>query len=1359
MNQFISTVWGVVTALGLCLGFASTAVAASQDTPPNLALHKPYYLLPAPSYWACLDEDDATQLTDGRRAAKGWMDKLTVGWSEGGRRVAVLIDLGKLETFDTITLSTMRGPFANVFPPLSLSVYSSHNAAVFDHLADFKPDQYEQVNKKIFEHEDGQSVDHLLLQVSNLNDRARYVLIVMDRGNFLFLDEVYISRQSASSPVRPRLSSPRSLTNAQITAQFLGVPIVFDPSVSPYQTPHWAQASALAGGPIKALAVTPVSTSRDLAELQQRLELSLRTIATDEGPNTPINGLLQVRIDTALKDDQPQVLILSGTRWDRLSSSLRERIINTVRSGMGLVITDPKLTAEQFAKHGLPLAMGSESERISLEPHQHDGVKTSVHRLGSGRVILLDYQGRTDGQSHTLIPKPAGILGTMAGPAYLQHEYHYSLVAHTVRLAANVKPAIKTKPIRITGIGDQPIVLKGVVGGKVQYFVRDQYDTPFHSDTLAVEVDADSVSFKLPVLRGPVLHFLVQTTNAASAVVDWQCIPVKQTPSIQIGDVKSPRSLSGPAGRFVIDVTLQSDSWQQGDQLLIELIDTHGRMVHKSRRELSAGLNGRVSISHPELISRSVTLWLYAMRDEQLVDVRCQRILVQHPRMRNDEFRMDFWSGSNPMLLRHYVDGIYDQTRQLGADAIYATWPLDGLSNFAAQHDIAMVPENVLRIVEEEGSTQQIRVPTLGTPSFKERLRGKIQQAVEKFEPYGIDLISLGDECQLASSPDNDRSPEALALFADWLAAKYRDIETLNRALGTDHETFTDAVPPLTEQARKSRQYSLWLNHRLFMFEQFSDTVADAARMFQSLTPRAMFGISGAQLPSVSNGHDYAQLVQSSNAISVYGGFQRELLRSFMHGRHEHTMWSGFDYSYANERYERYNVWAALMHDYKGVALFHQFEQRAHPLFSSGYIGPDLSPHRRAVWLKDTVAQIRDGGLGHLIGSASPNDRAISVMYSTRSMMLMHVSPIHADGYTDSATLYLDAVGGVCDGLEDLQHPYRLIDESQIESLRFGEVKVLILPMIVSISDRALTVIDEFVRAGGAVIVGMNLGRFDEHGMPRSAESLAQLIGSQIPAVDRLESASTFDSQSVVSGKGRWQLLGYSLYDYAPSIMGGAGGELLIKQQVADRQAVLRRNFARDIAPIAPVRDLKLADLNGELLNGIEVFPFNGHAGYQYFGVLAEYDEPGKIDAGQPIAVAGQFQQAGHVYELITPQQFGRTGQINFTLREAEARFFAVLPAAVSEIHVNPSQQQRRVELSGHILLENGVEPGHHAVQVIVHDSGGQERWEYGCVMIARDGSFTHSFELSSNDLSGHWSIVVRDTISQKDVKLKLLVE
>ena len=88
--------WVLVFILTTHVGVSA---ASARDTAAvrrreNLALGRPYTMVPQPCYRLCTDPGDRKQLTDGQYT-KGylWGDKMTVGWHYAPP-VAITIDLG-----------------------------------------------------------------------------------------------------------------------------------------------------------------------------------------------------------------------------------------------------------------------------------------------------------------------------------------------------------------------------------------------------------------------------------------------------------------------------------------------------------------------------------------------------------------------------------------------------------------------------------------------------------------------------------------------------------------------------------------------------------------------------------------------------------------------------------------------------------------------------------------------------------------------------------------------------------------------------------------------------------------------------------------------------------------------------------------------------------------------------------------------------------------------------------------------------------------------------------------------------------------------------------------------------------------
>ena len=83
---------------------------------PNIALHRPYTLQPAPNYRYCTDPDDRTQLTDGQYTqGYFWTQKSTVGWVKVNP-VFIVIDLGRDAPIAGASFNTAAGVAGVEFP-------------------------------------------------------------------------------------------------------------------------------------------------------------------------------------------------------------------------------------------------------------------------------------------------------------------------------------------------------------------------------------------------------------------------------------------------------------------------------------------------------------------------------------------------------------------------------------------------------------------------------------------------------------------------------------------------------------------------------------------------------------------------------------------------------------------------------------------------------------------------------------------------------------------------------------------------------------------------------------------------------------------------------------------------------------------------------------------------------------------------------------------------------------------------------------------------------------------------------------------------------------------------------------------
>ncbi|MBD3293537.1 MAG: hypothetical protein GF393_11475 [Armatimonadia bacterium] len=164
------------------LTVAALVLMASAACAQNLALNRPYTMVPAPSYVHCTDEADVTQLTDGEFVGpeQFWIQEGCVGWKVPvDDPIDVVIDLGEVRAIDAIRFRSDSNPKADVY-------YPSAVLAVSDDGADFR------VVARIDTREGPQGTRRWFA-ADDLATRGRYVLVrLIAHGVFVFSDEIEV---------------------------------------------------------------------------------------------------------------------------------------------------------------------------------------------------------------------------------------------------------------------------------------------------------------------------------------------------------------------------------------------------------------------------------------------------------------------------------------------------------------------------------------------------------------------------------------------------------------------------------------------------------------------------------------------------------------------------------------------------------------------------------------------------------------------------------------------------------------------------------------------------------------------------------------------------------------------------------------------------------------------------------------------------------------------------------------------------------------------------------------------------------------------------------------------------------------
>lgn len=388
---------------------------------------------------------------------------------------------------------------------------------------------------------------------------------------------------------------------------------------------------------------------------------------------------------------------------------------------------------------------------------------------------------------------------------------------------------------------------------------------------------------------------------------------------------------------------------------------------------------------------------------------------------------------------------------------------------------------------------------------------GAILTAVERMTarlssvPAGMPrFVALADEASVtrhANPLDLCQCDRCLAAFRAFLQRRHKDIDTLNRAWGTEFAGFDDVRPLSTDQVRRRElgggmlpgNLQPWSEHLEFTDQQFAKVVHKLADKSRRLRPELPVGLTGMQPPSAFGGHDYARLLPGLDLIEAYDiGGATALAASLRPAAMAlSTLGPGPQGSPASLPLARLCA-AALRGDaavvvWNGDNVFGKdgapspFGQSLQRAFER--LGPALDAcagaavQRSEVWLLESQPSVRAFWMLDSAGDGATWPRRLSSYEATHSTSLATRSSwVHLLG---DLGLQPRFVGAADLPVQLLQRPPRL----------------LILPASIAMSDRVCQAIAAYVFAGGRVLADFAPALYNEELVLRRAGALDPLFG------------------------------------------------------------------------------------------------------------------------------------------------------------------------------------------------------------------------------------------------------------------------
>ncbi len=389
------------------------------------------------------------------------------------------------------------------------------------------------------------------------------------------------------------------------------------------------------------------------------------------------------------------------------------------------------------------------------------------------------------------------------------------------------------------------------------------------------------------------------------------------------------------------------------------------------------------------------------------------------------------------------------------------------------------------------------RTPSLVDRVWQSRIRARLAEHVRAFAPSKPLYYNLGDEvgiADLAAHWDFDFSPPALAEFRAWLRTQYTNLDALNHQWDSQFPDWDSIVPELTAVtlARQDGNFSAWADFRAWMDYSFALALRLGADAVRASDRDARAAIEGAQAPG-PGGFDYSLLPLAVDVIEgAESGGNFEIARAI--NPELVTLTTSFEGGSS----ETGRIWRSMLAGSRGLMIWDEKGDFSAP---DGKLGP------RGQSLAPLFTELTGGLAAQIFASTALPDK-VAILYSPASQRTLWLldrlgkgagwmaqgNMSEAEGSDNHAARR--AIERTSLSLAHLGIRPRFLTPALIErgALRGNDLRMLILPQALALSQREADEIAAFALAGGVVVADVMPGQFDEHSRKLVSPRLTALL-------------------------------------------------------------------------------------------------------------------------------------------------------------------------------------------------------------------------------------------------------------------------
>ncbi len=861
-------------------------------------------------------------------------------------------------------------------------------------------------------------------------------------------------------------------------------------------------------------------------------------------------------------------------------------------------------------------------------------------------------------------------------------------------------------------------------------------------------------------LRGLLLeggtHFadVILKDASTGATVDWGSTVVKVNSPVRLTklavDAETVTRGEPITGHVVLSSTIA------GARLFVALIDDYDRLADQVEQ---AAQGGTFRLETRRVLSRAV--WVEAtVRDEhRVLDRRRILTLVTPPRSNWNDYEVEMRKSPYVQFHMPWRQTMYEQLKTMGVTIMddpnttfkvvqrnprkWQRFDPEGLYTYleSAYGPIRERYGEKKRLYALTGSKNfLVREPCLSDPDLISRLKQECRRVARKYKPLGPLWYDICNEASITYYADAFEfcfCGHCMSRFRKSLKNQYGSLEALNGQWRTEFKSWEDVVPYTLEEARAKNSYASWSDHRSFMADIFTQTVAQCQDAIHEVDPDVPVGITNSSRTSAFSGYDYYLLANRSGMIRKgAGGWFYD--RSF---RKDYRWFGASGYGRSGPA-AAFEVWNGFIHE---------GDQGTSNSWHWWNFNPDLTYTATARTMRDVYLELTRG-LGKALVNSRRSKAPVAIHYSPASYYAAYAVDGKVPdkiGYNASvSSKTLARLEAADDGwracLDDLGVPFDYVAPQQLQKGILSErnYSALILPMSIAISKVEKTAIEAFVRGGGIVIADSQVGLTDEHCQPQEKGVLDDLFGiEQVTLLNTSPQATTraTNAQAVELTPEA----GSKRTVYFNSVGNGQSIYLDLLNPGLKNRTSFRRVVEQVISKTGVTIPIRLRRSNGEVLEGAYCRLYE-RGPIRYLGAaLPPTGEPAEIT----IDLGGRL----YVYDVRQRLALGQLSVITDTLGPADAKIYALLPYRVGDLGV---ASKSRVYKQGEEVIFQveakavGGKIGDHVFRIDIMGPDGRPVEAYGVNALSAGGRYQGKILTALNDQRGQWNIRVRDITS-----------